>query len=142
MPDISQEAGLLGLFIASFLSATLLPGGSELALLAVLQSADAVVLPIAVATLGNTLGGATSYGLGRLLPNRTQARALTWVRRYGVAALLLSWLPLLGDALCVAAGWLRLNPWLSLLAIGAGKLARYVALAGGWVWLTACLAPA
>ena len=51
------------------------------------------------------------------------------VQKYGSPALLLSWVPFIGDPLCVAAGWLRLNPWLSALFMGFGKLARYVAIA-------------
>ena len=51
------------------------------------------------------------------------------MRKYGSPALLLSWVPILGDPLCVAAGWLRLNPWLSALFIALGKFARYVAIA-------------
>ena len=72
-------------------------------------------MALALATVGNTLGGLTSYALGRLVPERTQKkldpRALTMLRRYGSPLTFFAWLPLVGDALCVAAGWLRLN-WL------------------------------
>jgi membrane protein YqaA with SNARE-associated domain len=54
---------------------------------------------------------------------------MAWVKRYGAAVLLLSWLPIIGDALCVAAGWLRLNAWYSALYIALGKFARYWVLA-------------
>jgi membrane protein YqaA with SNARE-associated domain len=85
-----------------------------------------------LATIGNTLGGLTSYGVGRLLPKpATAPRALAIARRWGVPALLLSWLPVIGDALCVASGWLRQNLAAAALAIAVGKLARYLALAGG-----------
>ena len=86
---------------------------------------------ILVATVGNTLGGMTTYAVGRLLPWRARAspRALERVRRHGAAILLLSWVPIVGDALCVAAGWLRVPALPSLLAMAAGKLARYVAVA-------------
>ena len=80
---------------------------------------------LALATLGNTLGGMSSYLIGQLLPQAKAGRGLTWVSRYGVAALLLSWLPIIGDALCVAAGWLRLKAWQSALFMAIGKFARY-----------------
>jgi membrane protein YqaA with SNARE-associated domain len=129
MFDWSGETGLATLFIAAFVSATVLPANSEVVLIAVIRSfPERTLEAIALATLGNTLGGVTTYGIGRLLPHRAQpsARALAWVRRYGT---LLSWVPIIGDALCLAAGWLRL-PWrAALLAMAAGKLARYVVVA-------------
>jgi membrane protein YqaA with SNARE-associated domain len=126
------SAGLAGLFLSAFVSATVLPGNSELVLIAFLTAfPDRAVAAIAVATVGNTLGGLTTYGIGRLLPQRKAPpqRALAWVRRYGAWALLLSWLPLAGDALCAAAGWLRIPLWAAALAMAAGKLARYFVLA-------------
>jgi membrane protein YqaA with SNARE-associated domain len=133
-----SDAGLAGLFLSAFVSATVLPGNSEIALFAFLKAfPDRVAAAIAVATVGNTLGGLTTYGLGRLLPEGRvpSERALAWVRRYGALALLLSWVPLVGDALCAAAGWLRVKWWAALAAMAAGKLARYGALAWalGWV---------
>ena len=129
MPD--APTSLLGLLVASFLSATLLPGGSEALLLAVLaahpEQRDAAVL---MATLGNTAGGMTSYWTGRFIRPHALPARLELVRRHGTPALLLSWVPLIGDALCVAAGWLRLPPWRSGLMMALGKGARYIALAG------------
>ena len=122
---------LLGLFGASFLAATLLPGGSEAVLLVLAhQSAWSPVVLLIVASTGNTLGGLTSYLIGRALPAKTPerpgvARAVERVRRYGAVSLLLSWVPIIGDPLCVAAGWLRIN-WLPvLLFMAVGKTARY-----------------
>ncbi len=82
---------------------------------------------LAVATVGNTLGALTSYAIGRLLPQRgsTSDRALAWIRRGGAPVLLLSWVPIIGDALCVASGWLRIPVGPASLFIAAGKLARY-----------------
>ncbi len=132
----STEVALWGLFVAAFLAATLLPGGSELVLVAVLHRHPQLWWPaVGVATLGNTLGGVTSYLIGRCIPNRVQGRALVLAHRYGYWTLLFSWLPIVGDALCVAAGWLRFNPWLSLLPLALGKWVRYVLVAGGWVWI-------
>ena len=136
--QFTEEAGYIGLAISSFVSATLLPGGSEVVLVALVQKfPEAFWRAILVATVGNTAGGMTSYALGRLLPNRVEYRAIIHLHRYGYWALLLSWLPIVGDALCVAAGWLRFNPWLSALLLAAGKCARYALLAGGWAWFAA-----
>jgi membrane protein YqaA with SNARE-associated domain len=132
MLDWTGETGLAALFAASFLSATLLPANSELVLAAVVRAfPERLVAAIAVATLGNTLGGMTTYAVGRLLPQRARVApgTLERVRRHGAWLLLLSWVPIVGDAFCVAAGWLRL-PWLPVVAaMAAGKLARYVAVA-------------
>lgn len=121
------------LFASSFLAATLLPGGSEAVLFAVLKLHPEQFWPaLAVATLGNTLGGLSSYLLGRLIPQNKPMKGLATVQRWGSPALLLSWVPLLGDPLCVAAGWLRLNPWWATLFIAVGKFGRY--------WVIAALA--
>ena len=124
-------AELATLFAVSFVAATLLPMPSEASLFAyVYLYPERTALAVAIATLGNTAGGMTSYGIGRLIPQRGPSpRALACVRRHGSPAMLLAWLPLAGDALCVAAGWLRLN-WLAVLAfMAAGRLARYIVVA-------------
>ena len=127
---MSEEASLWALFASSFLAATLLPGGSEVALFGVLKLHPGQLwAALGVATLGNTLGGMSSYLIGRLVPERKDLPGLATVQRYGSPALLLSWVPLIGDPLCVAAGWLRLNPWLATLFIALGKLARYGVIA-------------
>ncbi len=142
MFDFSAEAGFAGLFIASFAAATLLPGGSELVLIAVVhRHPDALWQAVGVATAGNTLGGMTSYAIGRLIPNRAPHKSIIYLHKYGYWALLLSWLPLVGDALAVAAGWLRFNPWLALLLFAIGKLARYALVAGAWHGFGAALLP-
>jgi len=138
MFEWSGETGLAALFAAAFASATVLPANSEIVLLAVLKAfPERFVEAIAVATVGNTLGGMTTYGIGRLLPARKapDTRALAWVRRYGAWALLLSWVPLVGDAMCAAAGWLRIGVARSLLAMALGKLARYLLVAQAAAWL-------
>jgi membrane protein YqaA with SNARE-associated domain len=132
---MSQDTSLWALFISSFLAATLLPGGSEAVLFGVLKVHPGLAaLALAVATLGNTLGGMTSYLLGRLLPaapaaGPRSARAVAYARRFGSPSLLAAWVPLLGDPLCVAAGWLRLN-WAAAMGFMAlGKLGRYLIVA-------------
>lgn len=124
------------LFFSAFISSTLFPGGSE-AVLAYLAS-DAehpLFLLVVVATLGNTLGAMTSWGVGRLISIRysterlskvSQQKAVARLQKFGSPILLLSWLPVVGDPLCVAAGWLRIHWLKSLLFIAVGKLLRYI----------------
>jgi len=128
--------GLTGLFASSFLSATLLPGNSEIVFVAVLHQAPALKWSaLAVATLGNTLGGLTSYLVGRFFPTPHEGRAVTWLGRYGPVALLLAWVPIIGDALCVASGWLRQSVAAASVFIAIGKFARYWVLAEGMALL-------
>lgn len=136
----TADAGLMGLFIASFLAATLLPGGSEAALLVVVyRHPEQIGAALLLATAGNTLGGMTSYGMGRLLPKglglqRTHlaiAARVELVRAHGAPIMLLAWTPFIGDALCGAAGWLRLPPLACALWMTVGKAARYGLLAAG-----------
>lgn len=135
---MDEQSSLLALFTSSFLAATLLPGGSEAVLVGVLLAyPDLHWQALVLATIGNTLGGMSSYLIGRLLPDEKtllkkaggNARGLEWVRRHGAPILLLSWAPLIGDLLCVAAGWLRTNWLWALLFIAAGKFARYWVIA-------------
>lgn len=132
--------GYVGLFLSAFLAATLLPLSSE-AVLAVLSQArgfDAVLL-LAVATLGNTLGAAVNWTLGRYclkwrdkrwFPiSRVQLdRAGSWFRRYGLWSLMFAWLPIVGDPLTFAAGVLRVGLLPFLVLVGLGKGARYSAV--------------
>ena len=124
-------AELLGLAAACFLAATLVPLPSEGALLVYLHfHPEHTAAAIAVATAANTAGGMTSYLIGRLIPQKAfNPRAMSWVRRYGAPATFLAFLPIIGDALLVAAGWLRIH-WLGALAFSAaGRLARYAVVA-------------
>lgn len=130
-----ENLGVLGLFLSAFISSTVAPGGSEavLAYLVVDGQYDAWLL-VAVASLGNTLGALTTWWLGtwasikfpvaKVLSARQQ-KAIEAVKRWGVFALLLSWLPVVGDGLCFAAGWLRLPLLTGVIAIAGGKIARY-----------------
>lgn len=122
------------LFGSSFLSATLLPGSSEAILVALLIAQKGSVYGLLLAaSVGNTLGGLTNILLGRLMPLKRQGRwhdtAMTWLHRLGPAALIFSWLPVVGDLLCVLAGWLRFA-WLpSVLFLALGKTLRYIVIA-------------
>ena len=127
---MNEPLSLGALFASSFLAATLLPGGSEAVLFGALKLDPQQYWPaLAVATLGNTLGGMSSYLIGRIVPQRGEIKGLDWVKRYGSPALLLAWVPILGDPLCVAAGWLRLDPWRAAIFMALGKFARYLVIA-------------
>ncbi len=139
MLDIINEGGLWGLLFGSFFGSTLLPGGSEVLLVLLASNGEHSKLALlGVATLGNTLGGMSSWLIGRVIAWRyptTQAitsesrqRAIQRMQKWGAPLLLLSWLPIVGDPLCVAAGWLRIHGGLALLFIAAGKAARYAVI--------------
>ncbi|BCL74519.1 membrane protein [Jeongeupia sp. HS-3] len=120
---------LPGLFASAFLSATLLPGNSEAALAAYLyQAPQHWLLAVLIATLGNSLGGVVTVWMGRRLPRKELPARAAWLKRWGPLALVLSWVPVAGDALCAGAGWLRW-PWRQVLPwLVIGKLLRYLAL--------------
>ncbi len=136
--EIASDINLIGLFISAFVSSTLLPGGSEIALVYLAQQGeDPPLLLWLAATSGNTLGGLTSWALGwwinrrypwRKLDDAKHQRALERVRRWGSPVLLLSWLPVIGDPLCLVAGWLRIGLLQAALFIALGKGARYAVL--------------
>ena len=143
MNPLSLSDAPLAVFLSAFLSATLLPGASEVTVLAALDAgADAAVI-LLLATIGNTLGGLTSWLLGFLFSRvgREQAldqprrrRALRLLQRWGWPFLVFAWLPIIGDALCLAAGWLRTPFALSALAMAAGKALRYVVIIQLYHW--------
>lgn len=120
---------------ASFLASTLIPISSEAALFAVLKlHADLAWPAIAVATLGNTAGGLTTYLIGRYIGSKKPLTQLERIRRYGSPLLVLAWLPFVGDGLCLAAGWVKLN-WVAVaLWSAAGRCVRYWVVAQGALW--------
>ncbi|MBV8044435.1 YqaA family protein [Pluralibacter sp.] len=140
---MSDALSLFSLFASSFLSATLLPGNSEVVLIGMLLAkvSDPWLL-VLIATMGNSLGGATNVILGRLFPlrekSRWQDKAVGWLRRYGAATLLLSWMPVIGDLLCLLAGWMRISWGPVLFFLCLGKALRYVVIAAatlqGMTW--------
>lgn len=138
------QYGLVTLFLIAFVSATLLPLGSEPALFGLLKLNPDLFWPaILVATAGNTLGGAVSWAMGweshklvdKYRHSDTHLRALDWLERVGSKACLLSWLPVIGDPLCAVAGWLRLPFWPCVLYMAIGKLARYLTMTAALLWL-------
>ena len=135
---MSDALSLASLFASSFLSATLLPGNQEVVLVAMLLSGVSQPwLLVLIATMGNSLGGLTNVILGRFFPlrekSRWQEKAVGWLKRYGAATLLLSWMPVIGDLLCLLAGWMRISWGPVLFFLCLGKALRYVLLA--WVTL-------
>lgn len=129
--------GLSSVFVASFVSATLLPMGSEPFVYGLVELNPSLFWPaIAVATVGNTLGGAVTWWMGlashkvvdKYQHSRHHLRALAWLERLGPKACLLTWLPIVGDPLCAVAGWLKLPFWPCLGYMAIGKCARYVTM--------------
>lgn len=138
MEFLTGTWALWGLFGSAFISATLAPGGSEAVLAYLVSQAElSPEVLLLTATSGNTLGAVTTWALGFLaaikypverLARPRQQKAISSVRRWGLPILLLSWLPIVGDGFCFAAGWLRLSFWRSFLAIAIGKALRYAAI--------------
>ena len=138
------EVGLGTVFVVAFISATLVPLGSEPAVFALVKLNPELFWPaILVATAGNTLGGMVSWLTGywahravdRARHRPTELRALRWLERFGPKACLLAWLPGVGDPLCAVAGWLKfpLLPCAAYMAIG--KFARYLTMTAGLLWV-------
>ena len=136
--------GLSTVFVVAFVSATLLPLGSEPAVFGLVKLNPAMFWPaVLVATAGNTLGGALTWWMGygaeraveRVKHRQPDTRALRWLERFGAKACLLSWLPIVGDPLCAVAGFLRLPFWPCVAYMAIGKLARYVTMTAGLLWV-------
>ena len=138
------QFGLSTVFVVSFISATLLPLGSEPVVFGLIKLSPELFWPtILVATVGNTLGGAVSWAMGlashqvvdKYRHSSTHLRALDWLERIGPKACLLSWLPGVGDPLCAIAGWLKLPFWPCVLYMAIGKFARYVMMTTLLLWV-------
>lgn len=134
----------LTLFTASLLAATILPGSSEVVLFALLRQGFTAVWLVLIATIGNTLGSWINWLLGVSILRfqhrrwfyftpKQIARGQRWFQRYGQWTLLFSWLPIVGDALTLAAGIMRVH-WLPfVILVATGKSLRYIAIA---YWVT------
>ena len=136
--------GLSTVFVVAFVSATLLPMGSEPAVYGLVRLNPDLLWPaIAVATAGNTLGGALTWWMGygaekayeHVKHKPHEVRVLRWLQRFGAKACLLSWLPIVGDPLCAVAGWLKLPFWPCVGFMAIGKFARYLVMTAGALWL-------
>lgn len=153
--------GLGAVFVVAFVSATLVPMGSEPAVFGLVKLQPEMFWPaVLVASVGNTLGGALTWWMGegarraadrlRHRPgpsggdavtapsaphSRADQRAMQWLARFGPKACLLSWLPVVGDPLCAVAGWLRLPFWPCVAYMAVGKFARYLTMTGFLLWV-------
>lgn len=129
----APEVGLLSVFIISFVSATLLPLGSEPAVFAVVKANMDLFWPaLLVATAGNTLGGMVNYWMGlgakQVFAKERETRWFGWLQRFGAKTMLLAWLPGIGDPLCLLAGWLKLPFWPCVFYMAIGKFLRYLTM--------------
>ena len=137
------EYGLSTVFVVSFISATLLPLGSEPVVFGLVKLNPELFWPaVLVATAGNTLGGALDWWMGygahqvvdKYAHSSHHGRAIRWLEKLGPKACLLAWLPAVGDPLCAVAGWLKFPFWPCLLYMAIGKFARYLLMTGSLVW--------
>lgn len=135
--EILAEYGYWGLFLASFLAATILPFSSEVILGVLLTHDFSPYVTVFAATTGNVLGSVVNYGLGILgsrilfkkffkISNPEIKKAENRFKKYGVFSLLFAWVPIIGDPLTVAAGILRINFMVFLFLVSIGKFLRYV----------------
>ncbi|MFZ1180700.1 MAG: YqaA family protein [Herbaspirillum sp.] len=129
----APTVGLTSVFIISFVSATLLPLGSEPAVFAVIKANMLMFWPvILVATVGNTLGGVVNYWMGygarQTFARERASYWFRWLERFGPKAMLLAWLPGIGDPICMLAGWIKLPFWPSVIYMALGKFLRYISV--------------
>jgi len=139
------QIGLVAVFVVAFVSATLLPMGSEPAVYLVVKADPGMFWAvIAVATVGNTLGGAVSWWMGYGVEKAVEAvkhqepshsRAMQWLQRFGPKACVMSWLPIVGDPLCAVAGWLKLPFWPCVGWMALGKFLRFLIYTVALIWL-------
>ncbi len=141
MIDTFQEFGYAGLFVISFLSATILPLFSEAFVLWMPAQGYSIWGVLVVATAGNVLGSVTNYWIGkgtsgvifskwiRVEPEKL-ARAKILYSRWGAPVLLLAWVPVIGDPLTIVAGLFQLQFFVFLAYVLTGKLFRYAVLLG------------
>ena len=132
-----SEFGYLGLFVASFLAATILPLSSEVVLTALLLNGLPPAALVAIATVGNVLGSFVNYALGywgskEIVKRWLKMSDTEFVKaeqrfvKYGIISLLLAWVPIIGDPITVVAGILRIRFAWFVVLVTAGKFARYV----------------
>lgn len=140
MDQIVNDSSLPLLFLLSFAASTVLPLGSEWLLALLIANGSSAALAVMTATAGNFLGACTTYLIGlwgadfatsKLLriSDKTLNKAQRSFRKWGVWALFFSWLPIIGDALCLAAGILKTSPLIFSIFVLAGKAFRYIFVA-------------
>ena len=140
LDSIIATHGYLGLFLASFLASTIFPLGSEVVVVLLISKGFNLPYVVLVASVGNYLGACTSYYIGmegrmhviekRFKVTESHLRhAKRWVDKYGVWTLLFTWLPVVGDALPIVAGIMKIRFWEFSVFVFTGKLVRYAAVA-------------
>lgn len=138
------QFGLSTVFVVAFVSATLLPMGSEPAVFGLVKLSPELFWPaIGVATVGNTLGGMVSWWMGwgthkavhRFKQTSSDKQALKWLEKFGPKACFFSWLPIVGDPICAVAGWLKMPFWPCTFYMAVGKFLRYLFMTGALLWL-------
>ena len=141
MIDFFYQYGLLGLFIAGFLSGSIFPFNSEAVLILLIYSGFDVVSSLVAATAGNTLGGISIYYLGYLgkmewiekyakVKKEKIHAILPRLKRFGPLAATLSFVPIIGDLVILGLGFFRISPTLTIFFMLIGKIARYLAVIG------------
>ncbi|MCH8494382.1 MAG: DedA family protein [Balneolales bacterium] len=135
MSDLILEYGGFGLFLLSFLAATLLPFSSEVALFTAVSLGIPATEALLWASSGNVLACVFNYGIGYLARKKTDEkirkskwglRAIEMWEKYGVWSLLLNWAPLIGDPITIVAGLGKTNFWVFLLFVVTLRVGRYV----------------
>lgn len=131
-----ENIGLLGLFIGTFLAATILPFSSDALYVAVLAAGINPVATLVVGTAGNWFGGITTYFIGRLgkwewiekhfkVKPESMLKQKAYIDKYGVWMALISWVPFLGDVVALALGFFRTPAVQTIFLLGVGKFARF-----------------
>ena len=132
-----ESLGLLGLFIGTFLAATVLPFSSDALYIAVLAATKDPVGCLAVGTVGNWLGSVVTYWMGWIgrwewiekwfkVKRETLEKQKVKIDRYGVWLALLAWVPFIGDVIAIALGFYRTRPWATMVLLLVGKIARFL----------------
>jgi len=132
-----EELGYLGLFIAGFLAATILPFSSEsLLAVAILHGLDPIICLIII-TVGNWLGSITTYGIGYLgnvdwiekyfkISREKVEKTKIYLAKYGTLLALFTWVPIIGDLFALALGYFKVNFVLTATYMLIGKFLRYL----------------
>ncbi|MCI7177598.1 MAG: YqaA family protein [Candidatus Cryptobacteroides sp.] len=132
-----ESLGLLGLFIGTFLAATILPFSSDALYIAVLAATKDPIGCLAVGTVGNWLGSVVTYWIGWIgrwewiekwfkVKRETLEKQKVKIDKYGVWLALLAWIPIIGDVIAIALGFYRTRPWATMFLLLVGKFARFL----------------
>ena len=132
-----ESLGLLGLFIGTFLAATILPFSSAALYIAVLAATKDPIGCLAVGTVGNWLGSVVTYWIGWIgrwewiekwfkVKRETLEKQKVKIDKYGVWLALLAWIPIIGDVIAIALGFYRTRPWATMFLLLVGKFARFL----------------